>query len=370
MNTLEPDELFSETRMSPPVYELLLKLVSSSLYKPKQRIGPEERISLVLLYLSQGVSVKSVARIYKLAEVTVRKIIQETCEVIWRLLSPDYVAEPTESQYKDIAKDFLEMWDIPNCVGAIEGKHIAIKCPAESSSFYYNYKKFYSIVLMAVCDAKYTFTAVSIGSCGCQSDGGIFHRTPFGQSLIKNTLPLPPATPLSAESPHTLPHYFVGDDAFPLKLNLMRPYSGSKLPRVHQIFNYRLSRAHSVIENSFGILTARWRVLRTTIEFDPTNCEKIVLACIALHNFTILNDSNRWYCPENYVDRQEAGNIVHSGDWRREINNNTCLPRMWSTIRRYPEMSYHFRNRLADYFVNEGALPYQDDIDLSTVGSI
>lgn len=115
---------------------------------------------------------QSIAWSYKLGKTTVRNIILETCEVIWRLLSPVYVSEPTESQYKDIANDFFNMWNIPNCVGAIDGKHIAIKCPAKSGSLYFNYKKFFSIVLMAACDAKYTFTAVSIGSYGSQSDGG------------------------------------------------------------------------------------------------------------------------------------------------------------------------------------------------------
>ncbi|XP_054734545.1 putative nuclease HARBI1 [Anastrepha obliqua] len=148
---------------------------------------------------------------------------------------------------------------------------------------YYNYKKFFSIVLMAVCDAKYTSTA----------------------NLMQNTLPLPPPARISMESPQPLPHLFVGDAAFPLRTNL----------RTKRIFNYRLSRARRVIENSFGILTARWRILRTTIEYDPKNCEKVVLACIVLHNFIILNYHNRWYCPENYVDRQEPGNIVHCGEW-------------------------------------------------------
>ncbi|XP_054746230.1 uncharacterized protein LOC129250653 [Anastrepha obliqua] len=140
------------------------------------------------------------------------------------------------------------------------------------------------------------------------------------EKLMQNTLPLPPPARISMESPQPLPHFFVGDAAFPLRTNLMRPYPGFNLPRTKRIFNYRLSRARSVIENSFGILTARWRILRTSIECDPKNCEKVVLACIVLHNFIILNDHNRWYCPENYVDRQEPGNIVHCGEWRREIN--------------------------------------------------
>ena len=122
--------------------------------------------------MAHGTSLQSLAWSYKLGKSTIRKIVLETCEVLWRLLSPIYVSEPTESQYKDIAKDFKEMWNMPNCVGAIDGKHIAIKCPAKSGSLFHNYKKFFSIVLMAICDVKYTFTAVSVGSYGSQSDGG------------------------------------------------------------------------------------------------------------------------------------------------------------------------------------------------------
>ncbi|XP_018802506.1 PREDICTED: uncharacterized protein LOC108977342 [Bactrocera latifrons] len=128
--------------MPPDVYNLLLSLVWKSLKKPWQRIGgAEERLSLVLLYLSQGVSVKNIAWSYTLGKSKVREIILETCEVIWQLLFPIYVSEPTESQYKDIAKDFYSMWNIPNCVGAIDGKHVAIKYPANSNSMFYNYKK-------------------------------------------------------------------------------------------------------------------------------------------------------------------------------------------------------------------------------------
>lgn len=113
------------------------------------------------------------AHLYKLGKETVRLIILETCEIIWTLLSPIYMSEPTTEQFKDIEKDFHRMWNMPNCVGAIDGKHIAIKCPKNSGSMFFNYKKFFSIVLMAVCDANYTFTSVGVGSYGSQSDGGI-----------------------------------------------------------------------------------------------------------------------------------------------------------------------------------------------------
>lgn len=116
---------------------------------------------------------QSIAWSYKLGKSTVRKIILETSEILWNLLSPTYVSEPNESQYKDIAAEFNRKWNIPCCVGAIDGKHISIKSPANSASMFFNYKKFFSVVLMATCDANYTFTSVNIGGYGSQNDAGI-----------------------------------------------------------------------------------------------------------------------------------------------------------------------------------------------------
>lgn len=62
-----------------------------------------------------------------------------------------------------------------------------------------------------------------------------------------------PATLPNDDTADKFPYTFVGDEAFPLRTFMMRPYPGRALDtECKKVFNYRLSRARRVIENTFG----------------------------------------------------------------------------------------------------------------------
>ena len=73
-----------------------------------------------------------------------------------------------------------------------------------------------------------------------------------------------------------------------------------------------MSRARRVIENSFGILDARWRIFRRPILADPDNAIAFTIAAITLHNYLRTHESSV-YCPPGFVDGE--GNVVN-GTWR------------------------------------------------------
>ena len=129
----------------------------------------------------------------------------------------------TTNEWLNIADGFEKRWSFPHCVGAIDGKHVQIVKPDHSGSMYFNYKKTCSIVLMAVCNAKYEFTLVDVGECGRQSDGGVFRNSNLGHAIVNELFDLPPQKSLPGTD-LVQQYVFVADDAFPMGTNLVKPY--------------------------------------------------------------------------------------------------------------------------------------------------
>ena len=111
------------------------------------------------------------------------RIIRETTQVVWSVLSKYVEAPNTEESWKEIAKGFEKQWNFPHCVGAIDGKHVNIQAPVNSGSTYFNYKKFFSIFLMAVCNFNYEFTLIDVGDIGRQSDSGVYNKSQLGYAI-------------------------------------------------------------------------------------------------------------------------------------------------------------------------------------------
>lgn len=130
--------------------------------------------------------------------------------------------------WQDIAAGFLQRTNFPNCVGAIDGKHIRIINPVGGGSMFYNYKHFYSIVLLAVCDADYCFTYVNVGAYGKNSDASIFRDSEIYRRLENGTLNIPGPKPLPGTN-NPVQHVIVGDGAFGISNSIMKPYVRSNM---------------------------------------------------------------------------------------------------------------------------------------------
>ncbi|XP_062387121.1 uncharacterized protein LOC134100772 [Sardina pilchardus] len=269
-------------------FEALLRVVAPTISKQntimRQAISPEERLSICLRYLATGDSFRSIAFSFRVGASTVAGIVQQVCSAIWDCLLADYMPVPDTSDWRKIAMGFQKL-AFPNCLGAMDGKHVVIEAPPSSGSVYYNYKGTFSIVLLAVVDARYCFRLVDIGAYGRNSDGGTLSASAFGTALRQNTLGIPEDSILpGAEHLGPMPHVFLADEAFPLRRNIMRPYPGYNTGE-KKVFNTRLCHVRRMVECAFGILASQWRVYRRVLCVSPEVAENVVKATCMLHNF-------------------------------------------------------------------------------------
>ncbi|KAJ8967904.1 hypothetical protein NQ317_000584 [Molorchus minor] len=211
------------------------------------------------------------------------------------------------------------------------------------------------LFFLALCDASYKFTLVDIGAEGRHSDGGIFRNSDIGKMLSsENNLHLPSPSFLEYGG-DAINYYIAADEAFPLTLNIMRPYPGRYLAQDKRIFNYRLSRGRRVIENTFGILAARWRIYRKPIISSLSTADGIIKATVCLHNWLMIYESKikseyRHYCPSNFIDREKDDGAINEGDWRKETNGaNLChINRMGANM--YGKNAFTMREQIKSYF--------------------
>lgn len=163
----------------------------------------------------------------------------------------------------------------------LTAKHIRIECPRNTESLFFNYKEYFSIVLLADADCK--FVAVDVGTYGKEGDSGILSKSPIGKLIYFGKLF---QADEELERFKKMPFVIVGNEAFRLHKHIMKPYSreNARSNKDKEIFSYRLCRAHRVSESAFGLLSQIFRVFRTKICIDPATCDKLIVATCCLHD--------------------------------------------------------------------------------------
>ena len=360
---------FRFLRMTPERFDHLLGLVRTKIEKNdtnfRKAIKAEERLALTLRFLASGESQQSLSYSFRIGRTTVSNIITETCAAVFEALKEPYLKAPSSpEEWKAVSRKFEEVWNFPHAIGAIDGKHIRIQCPKLTGTLYHNYKGFFSIVLLAVCDADYCFTLFDLGSYGSNNDSGVLSNSSLGEMFEDGKMKLPSPENLDGCKFKPLPYFMLGDEIFPLKPWLIRPYPGLNMSEEQRVYNYRHSRCRRVIENAFGILVARWRIFLTPIRASVDNVEKYVLACLALHNY-LRQTNNASYTPSGFIDSESSDGTIHLGEWRKQVDRNEiethCIRRIRPIRGSRPrEESVRMRDALRDYLNSEaGSVSWQ-----------
>lgn len=359
----QPDRFYDCLRMQPATFDYLLEHVRPQLVQPHSRFrpsfAPEEKLFYTLRFLSTGSSFRSMEFTTRVSHQSISNIVLETTRALWQQLAEKHLKPPaTPDDYRKIEDGFFAIWNLPNCLGAIDGKHIRLCCPAHTGSIFHNYKSFFSIVLQGVCDAYHRFTHISIGGQGSTSDGGIFRESALGKSLLGDHASFQHLPPTKLpNSDRICSHFFIGDNAYALKTWMMVPFSNrSRKPRTpeenqkRKTYNYRHSRARRSIESAFGILSSKFRCLRTCLELEPDKADNIVVACCLLHNIIINLEGTKYSASEifDFANEFQQQEREHSPIDHQQLRYNSSIE------------AKKYREELKEFFSNEGKIYFEE----------
>ena len=183
----------------------------------------------------------------------------------------------------------------------------------------------------------------SEGSYGRNSDGGIFAHSKLGKYLQIH-LDIPEDKQLTGTS-CLASHVIVGDEAFPLKTYLKRPYPGSQSNGKHEksILNYLLSQVKKVVENGFGILSQKFQVYQRTLQSLPQNADNIIFATCILRNY--LRDQG-----------------VGLSDMRSSANVRSKLTKILNQGISAHQSAFEVREKFKQFFNSpSGSVPWQNE---------
>lgn len=207
---------------------------------------------------------------------TASKVINDTLSALWEVMYPLHLRPPYSGDFKRLAREYHHRWRFPNCVGAIGGKYIALSRQKRLKTKHYWRRRLNksSLVLYAVADSEFRFLAV---------DAKVVKDTPdhtFKGTFSHLGMNAPPGTDTK------LPLVLIGNQAFPLKKNLLRPYP----PRATSIcerkanFNKRLESARITIDCAFEIMTEKWEILKRPMEVNLDFAVMTVKVACLLNN--------------------------------------------------------------------------------------
>ncbi len=174
----------------------------------RKALDPGLKVAIIFRYMATGDSSKSLQYGFRVAYNSICVLIAEVSSAIMDAYHEEVIVTPTTpDDWMVIANTNSRRWHYHHCLGAIDDKHVAIKKTMNAGLYYFNYKNFHSIVLMALVDGDYKFTWVEVGANGTSLDLQIFEDCGLKEAIDRHVIgfPLPDHLP---DDDRDTPYFF------------------------------------------------------------------------------------------------------------------------------------------------------------------
>ncbi|XP_065515066.1 uncharacterized protein LOC136003381 [Lathamus discolor] len=293
LKEFSPRDWLEKFRMSKETFFYICNQLRPGLAPHSAHFHPtlplEKRVAVALWHLATNVEYQTLSPLFGVGPSTVQTCVREVSYAVVLLLKPLYLRLPNEKELENMVRIFRTRWGFPHCIGALDSLHIPIHPPLRLSADYCNGQGWHSILTQATVDGLGQFWDVSTAFPGSMENSAVLESSSLWVLAKEGRLcPNPPKHFMGKAQKYVL----LGDATYPLQDWILKPYQEDETLTQRQLqFNYRLKRAHSVIENAFLRLKARWQILLKcddcSLELLPT----LVLACCILHNVCEAHDN-------------------------------------------------------------------------------
>ncbi|XP_064479093.1 uncharacterized protein LOC135392307 [Ornithodoros turicata] len=318
---------FKQTfRVSPTTFRYLvesLPTLERENTEMRDAITPEKRVAVGLYRLCSTAEDRTIGHLFGIGRSTVNTIFKELCDAVIMHLEGQWLCMVRPHEMPQHMREFYAASGFPHAVGALDGCHFPVSPPKQHAAVYYNYKGWYSIILLALVDHLYRFRYINLGSPGRCHDAHVYGRSRLC-ALVDGEYFRSPVTTIE-ETP--VAPVILCDQAFPLTTNLLKPFPNPPKETPQAMFNYNLSRTTRVVENAFGRLKARFRFVMKRMECRLPTAKRAIRAACILHNVCeALKDNveHEWEREARMVDAkygQPSHSTSVSTDRGHEVRN-------------------------------------------------
>ena len=187
------------------------------------------------------------------------------------------------------------------------------------------------------------------------SDDGVCRNSSLWDTIQSNLLNI--LKPRLLDHGETvLPFVNVGDPAFPLKQNLMKPYLFQALSYKNRTFNHILTRAKRIEENGFGILPNLFWLFLLSIKLKPKIVEKITITSCVLHNYLREKIPLQHSSPGTFDYENIENRSIQEEKWRNNLEGlkSICI----NASNNYTTDEKKIWDDFCSYFNTDGSVPW------------
>lgn len=282
-----PDRRFTEIfRLNKNMVRALIDMIHPHFHQRYlvRGITVEMAVLVTLRYYATGAYQRSVGQDFNfpLSQTSIHRCIHEVTNLINNHLADNFIKFPnTQEERHAIKIEFMDRWQFPGIIGAIDGTHVAILKPSADEHNFINRKGFHSINVQVICDHNMKFLNVNANYGGTTHDSFIW-RNSLVQRYMRHL----------HENEREVYSWLIGDSGYPLQPYLMTPFLNPLVNSPESAYNYAHMRARNVVERALGVLKMRFRCLlkERVARYNHVFVGKLVTACVVLHNMCVTEE--------------------------------------------------------------------------------